>query len=431
MKLKSKRKLSRLGRVFGTAVLVSALTACAGGAGGQSAEADSGEGFEYGAEQSVVNEVVADLEPVTLTYQAGAPSQNSPVARWALQFKEYIEERSNGKITIDIAWQGTIASYDEVDDALVDGRLDIAYTVPTYDVSAYPIYDALSKLTIYGPSTPLAGEAVTTAMMSQLAFESDEFIEEFESKGLQVLSPTLNTGTYATMCSEPIDSLDEWQGKTISVPNSSANAIVQAKGGSPVSLGYVEMFEALERNTIECTNATPSSSSPGGIAAVAPYVMFPTSGGITRTASANVAGSSFDSLPLAYQQIIFDADPALIDGFLGAIQETTIDNFEMSAEAGGHFQPMDQDTQQVIDETQQELVQQAVESGEISEEQVARAQELAEYWSGQAEELGLVDGGTLENFEEWHDPADFDFTPFMERVYEEVHLQHRPTGADN
>ncbi|PZT91114.1 MAG: C4-dicarboxylate ABC transporter substrate-binding protein [Gordonia sp. (in: high G+C Gram-positive bacteria)] len=415
-------------RAVGALAGITLLTACAGGvgAGGDGGGTGSGEGFDYSAEQATVDGIVEDLDPVTINYQSGAPSPNALVATPALQFKEYIEERSNGKITVDLHWSGSIASYAEVDDALADGRLDVAYVIPTYHVSEYPIYDALAKLTIYGPSTPLAGEAVTMAMMTHMAYENEGFHAEFTDKGLRALTPMISTGTYGTWCSSPNEVASDWAGSTISVPNTSANAIVQALGASPVSLEYGEMFEGLQRNTIQCTTATPSSASAGGIVEVAPHLAYPTSGGITRTASANVAGANFDRLPLAYQQIIFDADTALSDGFLKSIEATTVDDVDVSRQNGGDFRPFDAESQRIIDETQRGIVDQAVEEGHISQEDVDRAQELSEYWEGRAAEVGLTDEGDLGDFDDWYEPGAVDFKPLMELVFEEVLQERRP-----
>src|SRR5690625_2348774 len=79
------------------------LTACAGAVGDTEASAQ-GEGFEYGASQEEVDAVIEDLEPVTLVYQPSASSPDKTSAVTGLSFKEAVEERSGGKITLDIVW---------------------------------------------------------------------------------------------------------------------------------------------------------------------------------------------------------------------------------------------------------------------------------------------------------------------------------------
>ena len=79
--------------------------------------------------------MLADLEPVTLSYQPGGSSAESVTAANGLAFKEYVEERSGGKITLETTWGQAIAPYDELVDALNDGRVDIA--VPRASKAGY------------------------------------------------------------------------------------------------------------------------------------------------------------------------------------------------------------------------------------------------------------------------------------------------------
>lgn len=118
-------------RAFMTAAIAGvsalALTACAGSAGTESGNVDAGEGFEYGTEQAAVDELVADLEPVDLVLSSDAPSAEAINALPTLRFKEEIETRSNGKISLDVAWSHSVAgSVTEVPTALADGRIDLS-----------------------------------------------------------------------------------------------------------------------------------------------------------------------------------------------------------------------------------------------------------------------------------------------------------------
>src|SRR5699024_5324827 len=105
-----------------TAMLASLalLAGCAGSVGGSGAgsEASAGEGFAADASQDEIDEALSDLDPVTLKFQPSAMSEKSILAPNGLVVKKAIEERSGGKITVDVVWGQAIASYDDVDDAL-------------------------------------------------------------------------------------------------------------------------------------------------------------------------------------------------------------------------------------------------------------------------------------------------------------------------
>ncbi|GAA1998098.1 hypothetical protein [Brevibacterium samyangense] len=135
----------------------------------------------------------------------------------------------------------------------------------------------------------------------------------------------------------------------------------------------------------------------------------------------HVAGSKFPTLPVAYQQIIFDA--AGVDwmhGQISAIVASSADAVTDVRDAGGTFTDMDPAAKQVILDTQEELV-----DGVIEENVRTDLQASAEKWAGVVEELGYTDDGTLDELDSWYDP-ETDFRPLATRVFEEAALPHRP-----
>src|SRR5699024_6020431 len=120
-------------------VLSLTMSACAGsaGSGGGGGGGEAGEGFAYDAPQEEVDAAIADLDPITIKFQPSSASPDSVMAPAGTVFKEIVEERSGGKITVELVWGQAIAGYAEVHDALSDGRLDVAYTLPVYDPAQF------------------------------------------------------------------------------------------------------------------------------------------------------------------------------------------------------------------------------------------------------------------------------------------------------
>ena len=165
-------KLKRLKATSGAVAALFLITAC-GGAGEANESSAGGEGYEFGAPQEEVDAIIADLDPVTLTFQPYSASPEAVGAAGDLAFIEAVEERSGGKIELEVAWGQAIASHTEVDDALVDGRLDIAVQIPVYSPTEYPLVDAYNKLSHYTNPAPLTGEAATHAQMSEAGWQND------------------------------------------------------------------------------------------------------------------------------------------------------------------------------------------------------------------------------------------------------------------
>lgn len=406
----------------------SALVFAGCGGGGQAAENHDNEGFEYGASQDDVMAAIKDLEPVEITYQGGAQSPNSVTAMNDLAFKEYVEERSNGQISVDLIWGQAIAGYSDIEDALLDGRIDVAYAVPIYKPNEYPAFDAIATATSALPNSPVVGEMVGNATVIELASRSDELAAEYEAQGVTPLLPMISSGTYMSVCAEPGTAPDDWAGRTVRVGNTAHEQQAQNLGGTPTSMEYVEVFEALQRGTIDCTLAQMLPSEEAGLLEVASHVAFTSEENSMsgRAAGAVLAGTTYQGLPLAYQQIIFDANKVSFETSSTGLVEGNVAGVRQLKEAGGDITPFDDAADRLLGQTNQELIAGVEESGVIGSDIADDVEKSAAKWSAAAEEIGYTEAGGFEDLDEWYDANDYDFSDMAERVFEEVLLDHRP-----
>lgn len=421
--MKNSRVLASVATVSSFAL---ALSAC--GVDASEDEAESNEGFAHGASQEEVNTSIQGLEPVEITYQAAGQSPSSAVSIFDVALQEYIEERSNGQITVDMVWGQAIAGYDEIDNALVDGRIDLAWTLPSYDPNQYPAFDALNSATSSLPSSPVVGELIAEAVVADLAANSQAILEEYDSLGLTPLLPMASAGSYQSMCNEAGTSPEAWNGRTVRIGSPTHEALVRNLGSSPTSIPYTEAFEALQRGTIDCTIAPLRASEEGGILQVATHLSVVPEGNSlsNRGPAAVVAGTGYQELPLAYQQIIFDALEARYEASVESLAEGNVAGIEQLKEAGGEVVPVDEEMEEVISTTNVELIEDVEESGVLETGIAERTQESITKWSDIAEELGYTEAGGYEDLDEWFDMDDYDFAPMAERFFEDVLLPLRP-----
>lgn len=406
------------------------LTSCAGGVGGGSDNAESiGDGFEYGAEQSIVEEAIDGLEPVTLTYQPTAASPESKAAPAIFGFKDAVEERSNGQITIDVVWGQAIASFDELEDALLDGRVDIGHMIPTYDPAGFPEFTNILPISQFAPASPVIGELAATAMITDVAMQEEAVIEEFTDKGLVPLIPPLNGGELYFACNpnnSEVD-LESWRGRQTRVGSTLNEMVVSSIDANPVSLEFVETFEGLQRNTVDCTLTPLTTAAETDAATVAPNLSYlPDTSVAGRASSAQVAGPNFKELPLAYQQIVFDAGSEFYAGWLQNITDSSLKTVQQSTENDGVVTPLPEDAANMIVEAQRESVETFASEGRLPENIQETATRSAEEWVAIAEELGYEDGGTLAEMDSWYTEGSIDFLPFTDRLMEELLLPIRP-----
>lgn len=412
---------------FGVCAL--ALSACAGSAagGGGGGGGEAGEGFAYDAPQEEVDELLADLDPVTIKFQPSAASPDSVMAPAGSVFKEIVEERSGGKITVEIVWGQAIASYAEVHDALSDGRLDVAYTLPPYDPAQFAAVNDLGTVMAALSASPFQGEMVANAVGNELGWNNEEVISTYEDMNLTPLTPLAASGGYYTVCNTPVKSKDDWKGLQVRIGSSAQAAQTQHLGGSPVSMEYAETFEALQRGTVDCTLGQLVPSAESGIFEVAPHLGYTTTSSFSRLPGAYLAGSGFKDLPLAYQQIIFDSNALAAEGGMQAVIGGNADAVRQAKEAGGEVEPFDDGLQDEISDYSEELTAAALENGLIDENILDNIAASEEEWTKRFEELGYVDDGTVSDFDEWFD-EDTDFSGYAKAVYEEGTAQeHRPS----
>lgn len=414
-----------------TVRVVTSLTAAAlllaGCSEAQDTEPGHDQGFEYGADQEVVDDVISDLEPVNLTYQPTAASAASNSAASGIAFANEIEERSGGKITIDLIWGQSIAPYGEIDDALTDGRLDIAFDVLIYSTDQYPVFNAMSTISQVSPAASMTGETTTTAMLTELAWGSNELITEFEDQGLEVLAPVITAGQYYISCAEPLESLSDWEGAQIRIGSTRQRELVESVGAAPVSMEYTDAYEALERGALDCAVSPLTATGGFGINEVAPYFYhWDNRSSADAGQGAHVVGTRVQELPLAYRQIIFDAFPEYFDGQMEGIVDSAVAAVAQAKDSGGSVQPLPTEVEERMTEAEAQALEELIKIGELPENIAAEARATSDQWEDAVEDAGIEDQGPFAEVDEWYDGESVDFGPLGEQIYDEVLLEHRP-----
>lgn len=408
-----------------TALSVLGVAACAGSADTATDESDQGEGVDYGATKEEYIEALADMEPVQLT-MSGSGSSSGHTAERELAFAESIEEWSGGKITFEVVFGQPVAGYGEIADAVSDGRLDIGLEVPVYTPDEYPATNDLSIVATQAPVGPLLAEMVSVAAIQDFAANSDVILDEYRAKGVEPLIAAEVGFSSGLMCTEPIATKVDFEGKQVRAGSSTASELTQSMGGSPVSMQVTETYEALQRNTVDCTLTALKDAEPQGLTEAAPHVTFPTETSFGRSPTAWLAGPSVAELPLAAQQLIFDRLTTWLGEGIEVNTKWAVDALETIEEQGGGIYRLDDEADAMLEDAVVEHISEDV-LAVLNDEAVADLQSKIEKWTAIAEEEGF------EEFQNWEDLAEavnegsLDFDSFSQRMFEEIYLPHRPS----
>jgi TRAP-type C4-dicarboxylate transport system substrate-binding protein len=404
------------------AVAALALAGCAESDGGGSG--GGGESVPAGSDKQVFIDALADMDPVTLAMQSTAPKG----AATGRRFEEYaaaVEEWSGGKITFDIAYSNAIAPVPEVDDALVDGRLDIGSVIVALEPSKFPVNNALWDLSFIGSQQPVEGMLQWHGAMVETAVGNEAIQQEFEDNGLHPLLPTFGSGSYFLNCVEPGKSAEDFSGRTIASQSQVQSAEAEALGMSPSTISYAEMFESLERGVVDCAASSMTTSSLGGFIPAAPHFAYSPDTGLAAPGGTLAIGTNtWDSLPLAAQQLLQDR----MDVVLHANFEATWENVDaaMAAieEAGGSVQELDSSATEAIAEANDAAVERVRGDNSDLVEGLLAAEES---WVEQVGELG-IDGLDVDynGFRDWYAGGTPELDSYFE-VLQDALAEQRPS----
>lgn len=122
---------------------------------------------------------------------------------------------------------------------VLDGVADIAFSLPGYTASSFPM-TLLAEL----PGV-LTAETGTQSIVDHLDLLAPEY------RRAQLVGLWNNAPNLLLMGSREVDSLDDLAGLNIRVPSRNAGLIVQAWGANPVSMPAPEIYNAMQTGVID------------------------------------------------------------------------------------------------------------------------------------------------------------------------------------
>jgi len=411
--------------VLSTVMLIAAGCAEDRGSGGSGG---GGPSVDYGASKEEYAAALADMEPVTLTLQSTAPKG----AATGRRFEEYaaaVEEWSDGKITFEIVFSNAIAPANEVDDALADGRLDIGSVMPSLEPAEFPANNVMWDVSFVGRQTPVDGLLQWHGAILETAAQEDALYEEFEARGMKLLLPAFHSGAIAYSCTSERADLDSLKGATIASQSRVQNGQVEALGMQPSTVNYAEMFESLERGVVDCALGTFTVAALNGYIPSAPYfVVDPEVGFGNAGGSIAISLATWESLPLAAQQLLYDR----LDVLLQANYESTWDNIADSLtqveENDGAVLPLAKDARKALAAYNEQALAEAANNSALpdSEAFVTALEQALEEWTAKVEQTapGLDVG--YDEFLEWHAAGYPDLQSYFDQLWSDAMQQRRP-----
>lgn len=422
---------SRRSRLVSAIAAVTGLllvSACAGGAGGSGGSA-GGAGVPANATKEQFVAALADMEEITLTTQsASTPGKSTSIP--AEKYKEVVEEWSGGKIKIEITYGNGLVPLEEALTAVGDGLMDFGYVSPLYEPDRYPASSALITTSAVAQPTPVVGSLQTPAVLAETTYSTPDVVNELEDAGAKLLIPAFPSDSAALSCTSKRASLDQLSGSQVRVPGDVHSQQAEALRMSPVSLAYSEIFEALQRGTVDCIVSLLLAADLLGFLAEAPHIAFdPAVGFATSTNPIVFSKDRWDELPLAAQQLLYDKGKEFLEEYLHVHWAGDQSALKSAAKAGGGVHGFDTDAREALQAKNDELLEQVTNSKDLSDGDTfaQTAKDSADKWTKiLTEELGYEDVSCAD-FADWYERDKVDVKPYLDRLWEEVMAEHRPS----
>ena len=213
-------------------------------------------------------------------------------------FANNVEAMSGGRIKVQVLPGGSIAPALEVTDTVAKGIAEMGHSWPGYDIGR----DATTA--ILGG---YAGGMESVPMMHWLYTGGGKKLwNEFrlDKFGVVAFPCGIRPPEAFAHSHKPIRTLDDFKGLKMRTVGAWAQ-ILPTLGGSTVSLPGAEVYQALERKVIDCTEwATPGENVISGFHEIAKYVIVPGAHQPSAPFELVINKKKWDSLPDDLKSII-------------------------------------------------------------------------------------------------------------------------------
>lgn len=291
----------------------------------------TGESGQIGAGGGTLD----DLEPMVLRISDVNPETASnaiAISEWA----DYVTEATEGKITFETYFSGTLHSGSDALDALDDGLTDITFFFPGFFPDKLPT--AVWATQYFGAyaSVGFPQSLLASGPAAQRYYEESEAIRNELAQYNATVFALNASGTFDLLCVDPVDSPEAARGVLVNTSGLPWLDEVAAVGLTPEFIEIPEEYEALQRGVIECTVQSVSPLMTRGTWEVAKHYN-PADFSPALFSGYMIRKDLWESLPADVQQIMFDGKALYMKRFTEIAGERYAEFAEAAPDQGIEF----------------------------------------------------------------------------------------------
>lgn len=285
-------------------------------------------------------------------------------------FAEAIRERTDGRVEIDITFAGGLGKGNEIMTLAGRGAIDMASVVPGYYPDQLLFWKAYQIPFIF--SSPREAMEISAAAYEALPV----FQEELDKYRVRFLFHQPLGAYFLTGPDENCDTVEALKGKKIRTFGADIPKAIEAIGAVPVTVGVGEVYEALQRGTLDYSFLNRGNILSNRLHEVGKFSCGPV---MSITGHLIVIGQdSWDGLPEDIRQIFLEEAEKHGKKYIDAIDTLEEDSGAQIEAAGGVLKPFPEDELAKWRDMAPDLLQQWVDS--MQQGEGARAEEVAKFW---------------------------------------------------
>ncbi|WP_221563129.1 TRAP transporter substrate-binding protein [Alkalihalobacillus sp. TS-13] len=231
----------------------------------------------------------AGEDTIKLTYAFFAPANTFPAVQME-EWKKRLEERTDGKVEVELFHGGSLLEANNMYDGVESGTADIGLTSTSYEPGRFPLL-AISDM----PSGYNSATSASKVVHDLVNEYPPEALENFK------IITTFATEPAYIQSKQPITSLDDLKGQQLRIAGA-LTPIMEELGAAPVGMSQAEVPEALQTGIV---NGYVSSREILKDAKLAEMVNYTTDYPLAlNTFVAVMNKDTWESLPQDVQQVI-------------------------------------------------------------------------------------------------------------------------------
>ncbi len=279
--------------------------------------------------------VTATAHAEQLSYALGFPP-NSAAEDAASTFTSKLEEATGGEVTTK-NYAMSLLNLAEMSDGVRDGIADIGNVLTPYFPRQYPHANMAAELTMLLALDSRAegrqGMVYAGVMGEFLLLNCKDCVQDFIEQG-QIYLPMGATPEYQLLCTAPITSPQDLEGKRLRVAGAQWSRWADHFGASSVSLSGNEVYEALDQGVVDCTVQSNPELGNFGLKDVVTDITVGIPGGVFSGGSVSVGLGPWRNLSPEHREGLLKAASHLMADMTWRYQTYGDRDFEEARESG-------------------------------------------------------------------------------------------------